>query len=120
MGQGSARYAGRVQGVLPVMSTTDKTSAQVVRALEMVEALAAEPLRGMTNKDLAAALRCPPSYVTRTADSLIAKGWAVKDDATGRFRIGRQAARVGIKVMSALEKAEHQLAETRRNFTLSD
>jgi len=102
------------------MSAAEKASAQVLRALEMVEALAADPLRGLTNKDLAAALRCPPSYVTRTADSLIAKGWAVKDENTGRFRIARQAARVGIKVMSALDQAERQLAETRRNFTLAD
>lgn len=103
------------------MSAADtKTSDQVLRALQMVECLAAEPLRGLTNKDIAAALRVPPSYVTRTAASLIEAGWAIKDESTGRFRIGRTAARVGIKTLSALDQAEKQLAEVRRNFTISD
>ena len=94
-------------------------SAQVLRALRMVELLATEPMRGLTNKDLATAMRCPPSYVTRTADSLIEAGWAVKDETSGRFRIGRSAARVGITTLSALDKHEQQLAEVRRNFTVS-
>jgi len=103
------------------MSSTDDTkgSAQVRRALRMVLCLSAEPLRGLTNKDLAAALCCPPSYVTRTAESLIEEGWAVKDEATGRFRITRTAARVGIATMSAFDQAQKQLDETRRNFTVS-
>lgn len=103
------------------MSADDsKGSAQVLRALRMVECLASDPLRGLTNKDLAAALRCPPSYVTRTAESLIEAGWAIKDESTGRFRIARAAARVGIATLSALDQHEKQLAEVRRNFTVSD
>ncbi|WP_219211901.1 helix-turn-helix domain-containing protein [Variovorax boronicumulans] len=103
------------------MSAADesKGSAMVLRALRMVELLASEPLRGLTNKDLAAAMRCPPSYVTRTAAALIECGWAVKDESSGRFRIGRSAARVGITTLSALDKHEQQLAEVRRNFTIS-
>lgn len=97
-----------------------KGSEQVIRALRMVTCLAAEPLRGLTNKDLADALRVPPSYITRTAESLIEAGWAVKDESTGRFRIAREAARVGIKTMAALDQHEKQLAEVRRNFTITD
>lgn len=103
------------------MSADDnKGSAQVLRALRMVTCLAAEPLRGLTNKDLADSLRVPPSYITRTAESLIEAGWAVKDETTGRFRIAREAARVGIKTMAALDQHEKQLAEVRRNFTITD
>ncbi|MBB1601560.1 helix-turn-helix domain-containing protein [Variovorax sp. UMC13] len=103
------------------MSADDtKGSAQVMRALRMVTLLAAEPLRGLSNKDLATALSCPASYVTRTAESLIELGWAVKDETTGRFRIAREAARIGIRTMAALDQHERQLSEVRRNFTISD
>lgn len=42
------------------MSGDTKTGAQVDRALDMLECLAGRVLDGMSNKDLAAALRCPP------------------------------------------------------------
>ena len=56
------------------MSGDTKTGAQVDRALDMLECLAGRVLDGMSNKDLAAALRCPPPYVTRTAEQLVRKG----------------------------------------------
>lgn len=41
------------------MSGDTKTGAQVDRALDMLEHLAGRVLDGMSNKDLAAAMRCP-------------------------------------------------------------
>ena len=102
------------------MSTEDsKASAQVLRALEMLEILAGEMPRGLSNKDIAATLRCPPSYITRTADTLIQKGWIEKDDATGRFRITGQFSRLTFRVLAGFERAEQQLADTKRNYTLN-
>lgn len=93
-------------------------SAQVLRALNMLERLAGELPRGLTNKDLAEALRCPPSYVTRTADVLVEKGWVEKDEATGRFRLTTRFSRLGVHVMTAFDRAEQDLAQIRRNYTL--
>lgn len=103
------------------MSQDDtKTGAQVLRALAMLETLAGELPRGMSNKDLAAALRCPPPYVTRTADTLIQKGWVEKDEATGRFRITSQFSRLTFRVLGGFERAERSLSDIKRNYTLND
>jgi len=95
-----------------------KTSAQVLRALAMLEHLAGEMPRGLSNKDLAAALRVPPSYVTRTAETLIEKGWVEKDSATGRFRITGQFSRLTFRVLAGFERAEGGLADLKRNYSI--
>ena len=102
------------------MSADDtKASAQVLRALDMLEILAGEMPRGLSNKDLAAALRCPPPYITRTADTLIQKGWIEKDEATQRLRITGHFSRLTFRVLAGFERAEQQLADTKRNYTLN-
>ncbi len=53
--------------------TDEKTGAQVIRALDMLEILSGRVVLGMSNKDLAAAMRCPAPSVTRTAAVLISK-----------------------------------------------
>lgn len=102
------------------MSGDTKTGAQVDRALDMLECLAGRVLDGMSNKDLAAALRCPPPYVTRTADQLIRKGWVERDEATGRFRITPRFSRLTFRVLADFERAEQALKATQRNYTLSN
>ena len=103
------------------MSADDtKTSAQVLRALDMLETLSGELPRGLSNKDLAAVLRCPPPYVTRTADTLIQKGWIEKDEATGRFRITSNFSRLTFRVLAGFERAERSLQDTKRNYTLDN
>ena len=99
---------------------TNKTGAQVDRALDMLECLAGRVLDGMSNKDLAAAMRCPPPYVSRTADQLMRKGWVEKDEATGRFRITSQFSRLTFRVLAGFERAERGLADIKRNYTLND
>lgn len=105
------------------MTTTNdqaKPSAQILRALTMLEILSSEPLRGLSNKDLASTLNCPPPYVTRTADVLIEKGWVRKDDATGRFHITTHFSRIALRVLDAFGRAESDLATLKRNFTLTN
>lgn len=99
---------------------TTNPSAQVLRALEMLEALSGELPRGLSNKDLATALRCPPPYITRTAETLVQKGWVEKDEATGRFRITSQFSRLTFRVLAGFERAERGLADIKRNYTLND
>jgi DNA-binding IclR family transcriptional regulator len=103
------------------MTTNDQTksSAQILRALAMLEFLASEPLRGLSNKDLVSALNCAPPYVTRAADVLIEKGWVRKDDATGRFHITPHFSRIALRVLDAFGQAESDLTMLKRNFTLT-
>lgn len=91
-----------------------------MRALAMLEILSSEPLRGLSNKDLANAMCCPPPYVTRTADVLIEKGWVRKDDSTGRFHITTHFSRAAVRVLDAFARAENELATLKRNFTLTN
>ena len=91
------------------MSGDTKTGAQVDRALDMLEHLAGRVLDGMSNKDLAAAMRCPPPYVTRTAEQLIRKGWVEKDEATGRFRITTRFSRLTFRVLADFDRAKQAL-----------
>lgn len=93
------------------------TSAQVLRALSMLEVLSGELPAGMSNKDIAAALACPPSYVTRTAETLIEKGW-VERTPEGRFRITTRFSRLTFRVLQSFEKASSQLDDMKRNYTL--
>lgn len=102
------------------MSSEPKTSAVVERAMDMLECLAGRTLDGMSNKDLAAALRCPPPYVSRTAEQLIRKGWVERDEATGRFRITPRFSRLTFRVLADFERAKQALDATQRNYTLSN
>ena len=98
--------------------TTEKAgSDQVLRALAMLELLCGELPAGMTNKDIAAALNVPPSYVTRTAETLIVKGW-VERTPEGRFRVTTRFSRLSFRVLQAFEKASTRLDDMRRNYTL--
>lgn len=99
---------------------TSKPSAQVLRALDMLETLAGHVVDGLTNKDLAAALNCPPSYVTRTADVLIERGFVEKDESTGRFRITTRFSRLTFRVLDSFERAKAELANRQHNYTLAD
>lgn len=99
---------------------TAKPSAQVLRALDMLEALSGHVVEGLSNKDLAAALLTRPEYVTRTAALLIAKGWVEKDESSGRFRVTTRFSRLTFRVLASFERAKDELAARQRNYTLTD
>ncbi|MFN3437820.1 MAG: helix-turn-helix domain-containing protein [Acidovorax sp.] len=102
------------------MSDDSKTGAQVLRALDMLDCLAGRVVDGMSNKDLAAAMRCPPPYVSRTAAVLIGKGWVEKDPATDRFRITTRFSRLTFRVMADFDRAKADLESVQRNYTLTN
>ena len=102
------------------MSDDSKHGAQVLRALDMLECLTGRVVDGMSNKDLAAAMRCPPPYVTRTAAVLMGKGWVEKDPATDRFRITTRFGRLTFRVMADFDRAKADLESVQRNYTLTN
>ena len=92
-------------------------SDQVLRALSMLELLCGELPAGMSNKEIATALGVPPPYVTRTAETLIVKGWVERTE-EGRFRVTTRFSRLTFRVLQSFEKASTQLDDMRRNYTL--
>jgi DNA-binding IclR family transcriptional regulator len=92
-------------------------SAQVLRALAMLEVLSGELPNGLSNKDIATALNCPPPYVTRTAATLIDKGW-VERTPEGRFRITTRFGQLSVRSLRAFEKCAQQLDDMKRNYLL--
>lgn len=92
-------------------------SAQVLRALAMLELLSGELPNGMSNKDIATALDCPAPYVTRTAATLIDKGW-VERTPEGRFRITSRFSQLTVRTLRAFEKCAQQLDDMKRNYLL--
>lgn len=97
-----------------------KTGAATLRALDMLELLVGRVMDGMSNKDLAAAMRCPPPAVTRTAAILITKGWVEKDPATERFRLTPRFSRLTFRSMAEFDRAKSDLDQMQRNYTLSN
>jgi len=93
--------------------------APVLRALDMLECLAGHVIDGLPNKDLAAAMRCPPPYVTRTAAVLIARGWVEKDPSTERFRLTPRFGRLAFRVMADFDRAKNALEQLQRNYLMS-
>lgn len=86
---------------------------------DLVEALANDPIRGLSNKEMADACQVPPPYVTRATQELIEIGWAEKDQVTGRFRLTARLSRIAAKVQIAFSQAEQRLDDQRRNYMLT-
>ena len=99
------------------MSNESNTSAQVLRVLELLEALAGYAATGATNKDLAEAARTSAPNVTRAMASLIAKGWARKDDSNGRFYPTAQFTRLAFRVEADFDRAQDRLKDRRSAMT---
>lgn len=97
---------------------TDYTNEATVRALDALELLCGALPDGLANKDIAAALKCQPSTVTRTLETLIAKGWAERTPA-GLFRLTTRFPRLTFRVLASFETAGQRLDDMRRNYTLS-
>jgi len=95
--------------------TDDKApGAAVLRACAMVELLAGHLPDGLPNKDIAAALGCPPSTVTRSADVLVKQGWLRKLP-TGHYCASVQFARLVTRVLNGFVEADRRLQQTQAN-----
>lgn len=66
------------------MPKTSENGTSARRALRVLKALKGHALDGLSNVELARALRESPVNITRATDILVDEGWAVKLD-NGRF-----------------------------------
>ena len=102
------------------MSRDDDERGAAMKVLDVLDALSAYTVSGVSNAALAKRLNLSASNVTRATRLLIDKGWARKDEATGHFHPTPRMAQVFGRVLSDLDRAEQQVAELRRNFSLTN
>jgi DNA-binding IclR family transcriptional regulator len=99
-----------------MMHTNSADRGAAEKMLDMVEALAAYPVTGVSNGTLAKQLSCPPAWVSLNMPTLIKKGWARKDEGTGLFHPTPSMGRVFGRVMADLHAAEQRLEDIKHNF----
>lgn len=99
------------------MSEDTKTSANVQRVLDVLEALTGYAHTGATNKDLADAVHTTAPNITRAMASLLAKGWARKSEENGRFYPTAQFTRLSFRVMADFDRAQDRLNDSRNAMT---
>ncbi len=99
------------------MSRSKSDLPAVEKMLALVDALAGCAVHGASNTALANGLGFSPSNVTVLMRSLITKGWARKDEATGHFHPTAKMGQVFGRVLADIDKAERHIAEIKHNFT---
>jgi len=93
----------------------DRTSAEKI--LDLADALSGCVVHGASNTALAKGVGLSPSNVTVLMRSLIDRGWARKDEATGHFHPTAKMGQVFGRVLADIDKAERHIAEIKHNFT---
>jgi hypothetical protein len=108
------RYAGKT--VLPRGRLTHARHLPL-RTRDVLEALCGYAASGATNSELAAAAKTSPPNITRAMAQLIEKGWARKDEATGRFFPNPAFTRLAFRVMADFDRMATRLDDQRRAYT---
>lgn len=93
----------------------DHVSA-AMRVLDVLDALSGYAVNGVGNVALSEQLGISNSNVTRAVQVLIEKGWARKDEVTGRFHPTPRMGQVFGKVLTDITRAKQQLADIEHNF----
>lgn len=99
------------------MSKNDDDRSSALKVLDVLDALSAYTVSGVSNTALSRQLNLSASAVTRAINVLEEKGWARKDETTGHFHPTPRMGRVFGRVLADLDRAEQALASIRHNFT---
>lgn len=95
----------------------DDARGSAIKVLDVLDALSAYAVNGVSNTSLSQQLNLNASAVTRAMGVLIEKGWARKNETTGHFHPTPRMGRVFGRVLADLDRAEQAIAEVRNNFT---
>lgn len=93
----------------------DNASQQ--RILRLLLILSGHELHGLAPKDLAESLRVSPGTITRDVHNLREMGLAEVIQETGRIRLGPVLVRIAIAHMTAMERAQTRLTETKNRYS---
>jgi DNA-binding IclR family transcriptional regulator len=99
------------------MSKNDDDRSSALKVLDVLDALSAYTVSGVSNTALSRQLNLSASAVTRAINVLEEKGWARKDEITGHFHPTPRMGRVFGRVLADLDRAEQAISEVRHNFT---
>ncbi|MCL1960327.1 MAG: hypothetical protein FWG56_00770 [Desulfovibrionaceae bacterium] len=88
-----------------------------LRTLDVLEALCGYAASGASNGDLAAAVKTSASHITRAMAQIIAKGWARKDENTGRFYPTPHFSRLAFRVMADFDSMVRRVEDARQSMT---
>lgn len=97
---------------------TDYTSAPQQRLLRLVDLLAGHELAGLVPSEIARALSCSPSIVTRDLDNLRTAGWAEQTPGE-RWRLSPHVVQMSIRHAVALNEARKSFDEIVQRFSRS-
>jgi DNA-binding IclR family transcriptional regulator len=89
-----------------------------LKVLAVLEALSGHAVGGVSNATLATSLDLVPSCITRAMATLIEKGWARKDETTGKFHPTPRMGRVFMQVLADLDRAQQRLDDLKRSFNV--
>lgn len=98
----------------------DYTNAAQQRILRLITLLAGHEITGIAPADIARQQDCAASMVTRDLDNLRTAGFAELVPETGRWRLAPQVVQIALAHMTALDRAEARLAETRQRYSRTD
>lgn len=98
------------------MNVTTEHVGTAKKVLEVLDALSGYAVNGVSNTTLSEQLGMTKSNVTRVIQVLIEKGWARKDETTGRFHPTPRMGQVFGKVMTDITHAKQRLADIEHNF----
>jgi len=88
-----------------------------LRTLDVLEALCGFAANGAANGDLAAAVHTSAPNITRAMAQLAAKGWARKDEGSGRFYPTPNFARLAFRVMADFDRLAQRVDDARQSMT---
>jgi DNA-binding IclR family transcriptional regulator len=96
---------------------SDYTHDGQQRVLRLVMLLAGNEITGLAPADIARQQECSASCVTRDLDNLRSAGWAEQVPETQRWRLAPQVVQIGIRHMTALDRATARLDETKQRYS---
>jgi len=98
------------------MSRSDDRNL-TLRTLDVLEALCGYAARGASNAELAQAAQTSAPNITRAMAQLSAKGWARKDEETGRFFPQPAFTRLAFRVTADFDALMRRHEDRRRALT---
>lgn len=102
----------------PTTRKTDYTNAAQQRVLRLVNLLAGHELAGLAPSEMARALSCSASDVTRDTDNLRTAGWAEQTPG-GNWRLSPHVVQMSIRHAAALNQARKTFEDTVQRFSRS-
>lgn len=92
------------------------TNTSQVRILKIITALKGHTLTGLSNAEIADAIKDSKVNVSRTLDVMITEGFAVKHE-SGRFSLSNKFASIAMSTMLELDQAKSRIDEINQRIT---